>query len=924
MIAPGAVLGREDELAAVEAALAGDGARVLLLEGAFGSGKSTFLAAAARAGRDEGALVLGTRATEIAREHPFGVAFALTGPSRAGAAEEVRRALGGDPPDADDRPRVVAVVRALSAAITRLAEDRQVLVAVDDAHLADRPSLELLAHLAEVGQVTVVTTAAAGAVAAPEYEALARVAGGARRLSALGFEAAQDLVEREVPTDRQGSRVTARIVTACAGNPFLLTELSRAVARGEATAGGNPVPLPIAGRVRAELELTESDAAAFARALAVLGESAPLGMAAELSGLDIETADAAAERLADAGLAHGGALLSIVQPLTALAIESALSERERARLHGRAAEMLRRTGAPADRIAGHLLVGDRLGREWAVDVLSAAALRARDRRDHELAVEYDRRALEEPPSAEQRPAVVRDLAMAEADAGVPEAMERLREAIELLGDDHDERCRCRLRLGQLQMIAGDRDGALATLQRALEESDGVSEMMLDAVRSAQAVVQVNAREVRAHDRVKALDMLSPNYAGPMERSALAIQAMTGSFMLAIDHEEAIALCRRALAGGALLREESAGGVAMRFVTGTLVAADGLDLGIEVLDKLVAMERESGSLVGLTTALYSRAWQLYHTGRIEESLASIREALDDPPEAWVTYFPAARAALGLALLEQDRPEQAAVAVDVEPKPQWTGSILWPLIQVPQARIALANGRTKDALAIIEDVRGTEAMTGARNPALMDRGQVEILALLQAGDTEKARAVAEEDLERARTWGAPRTLGAALRGMALTTIDDDLGAALALLNEAVAVHERSPGQLERTRTLIELGIALRRADQRRAAREPLAQALEIADQLGLVALARRARDELALVGARPRRTALSGVASLTPAEYRAATLAAAGKTNREIAEELFVTIKAVEKHLRGAFGKLEITSRRELAEHLENEEPPDFVE
>ena len=63
--------------------------------------------------------------------------------------------------------------------------------------------------------------------------------------------------------------------------------------------------------------------------------------------------------------------------------------------------------------------------------------------------------------------------MAEADAGLPEATDRLREAIELLTDDRDERCRCQLRLGQLLMIAGDRDGAETTLlQRAIDESEG--------------------------------------------------------------------------------------------------------------------------------------------------------------------------------------------------------------------------------------------------------------------------------------------------------------------------------------------------------------------------------------------------------------------------------------------------------------------
>ena len=78
-----------------------------------------------------------------------------------------------------------------------------------------------------------------------------------------------------------------------------------------------------------------------------------------------------------------------------------------------------------------------------------------------------------------------------------------------------------------------------------------------------------------------------------------------------------------------------------------------------------------------------------------------------------------------------------------------------------------------------------------------------------------------------------------------------------------------------------------------------------------LAHRARHELRAAGARPRRTALSGIAALTPAEHRVAALAADGHSNREIAQRLYVTQRTVETHLTHAFQKLDITSRAELA-------------
>jgi DNA-binding NarL/FixJ family response regulator len=112
------------------------------------------------------------------------------------------------------------------------------------------------------------------------------------------------------------------------------------------------------------------------------------------------------------------------------------------------------------------------------------------------------------------------------------------------------------------------------------------------------------------------------------------------------------------------------------------------------------------------------------------------------------------------------------------------------------------------------------------------------------------------------------------------------------------------------MCDLGAALRRGGARRAAREPLRTALAAATHLGATALAARAREELAASGARPRRAAQSGRDALTPAELRVATLAARGLANREIAQELFLTVKTIETELGHAYAKLGIRSRREL--------------
>jgi DNA-binding NarL/FixJ family response regulator len=138
---------------------------------------------------------------------------------------------------------------------------------------------------------------------------------------------------------------------------------------------------------------------------------------------------------------------------------------------------------------------------------------------------------------------------------------------------------------------------------------------------------------------------------------------------------------------------------------------------------------------------------------------------------------------------------------------------------------------------------------------------------------------------------------------------------LLEQAVTMLAGSPARLEHTRALVALGAALRRSNRRADARTPLRRALEQADQGGMLLVARRAREELNAVGARPRRSALSGPGALTPAEYRVAQLAARGYGNRAIAERLYVTPRTVETHLTHAFQKLGISSRTELAAVLQ---------
>jgi len=242
----------------------------------------------------------------------------------------------------------------------------------------------------------------------------------------------------------------------------------------------------------------------------------------------------------------------------------------------------------------------------------------------------------------------------------------------------------------------------------------------------------------------------------------------------------------------------------------------------------------------------------------------------------------------------------------------------LIPAARGRLRLAQGRPAEALA---DFQTCAAMfsrdlwrTEMRDVGYLHARAGAALALLRLGERERARELAQSELADVRAFGAPRALGIALRVAGLA---QGGSRGLELLDESVTVLRGSPALLERAQALVELGAALRRAGRRAAAREPLAEALELAARCGARPLTVRAREELNATGARPRREWRTGVEALTPSELRVVRLAAAGHTNREIAHELYVTLKTVEGHLARAYTKLRIEGRGQLPQVLEGE-------
>jgi DNA-binding CsgD family transcriptional regulator len=230
---------------------------------------------------------------------------------------------------------------------------------------------------------------------------------------------------------------------------------------------------------------------------------------------------------------------------------------------------------------------------------------------------------------------------------------------------------------------------------------------------------------------------------------------------------------------------------------------------------------------------------------------------------------------------------------------------------RAELRLAQGRADDALA---DALASGQAIGS-SIVVMGQSQwraTAALAALALGDREQARELAREDGVLAEQTGV---LHARIRALRVQGICEQGESGLRLLRSAAELAAGSPPRLETIRALLELGAALRRANQRAVAREPLQRAADMAHSGGATALYARARTELAASGARPRRDALlSGPASLTASERRIAGLAAAGQSNREIAQALFVTPKTVEYHLRNVYRKLDIEGRGDLGRML----------
>jgi DNA-binding CsgD family transcriptional regulator len=229
-----------------------------------------------------------------------------------------------------------------------------------------------------------------------------------------------------------------------------------------------------------------------------------------------------------------------------------------------------------------------------------------------------------------------------------------------------------------------------------------------------------------------------------------------------------------------------------------------------------------------------------------------------------------------------------------------------------RLALAKGQPEEAARHFADAGERLTSMGYAGPPLSAWRAWLAIASARRGDPERGLEPARAEIRAAERSGSARVKGTAQLALALCSPPPER---TGLLRESVETLRESPARIELCRALGELGGEMRRRGSPTDARGPLTEAVSLARSCGATALEEQARSELVASGARPRRRALSGVEALTPSELRVAALVAEGRSNREVAQALFLSEKTVEGHLRGVFRKLDIGSRVEVADHLD---------
>ena len=901
------LVGRDEELAAIgglfETAVLPAAA---VLHGEAGIGKTSLWLAGVDAATAAGFRVLSARPAEP----EAGLGFSGIGdllardvdtvlaalPPVQRSALEAALLLGETRRDVEQR----AVAAAFLAALRMLSTTGSLCVAVDDLQWLDGESLGVVRYaFARLADAPVaVLTAVRGAP--PEW---LRRSVGEDRLRAVHVDGLSVGATNELLRSRLGIDLprptTIRLWEASRGNPFFALELGSALQ----AQGGTLVPsegLPISSDLGELLQQRLSGLTPpgldVARVVAAAAEpTVPLVEAVVGAPFDDGLADALSARI----LEIDGETLRFTHPLLGSAVSSRLTPRRRRALHGRLAELVRSSDARARHLALAAAGPDRK----VASALEDAARSARARGATVTAVELAEESARLTQDADREDTRRRRFLAADlhALAGSTGRANELLRGILVESAPGAERAEVLVKLGQIQ--PGRREPE-ALYEQALQE--GKSDNRLEAT---------------IHLRLSGLQRWGEGVERGAEHADLALRAAKRSGDVSLLAEALVEqACWQLRAGNGFPREQAEEALRLErtlpdwprdFGAADNIAMElmwivDLDPARKLLLELRDAHRRRDETRQEAYVLWILAMVEWRGGNWNEAEAYLGEhaALNDQlgheptadiPDAILAAH-RGRVADARAWAEDgvERGEALGIGISVS---GYLGVLGFLELSLGNAEQALGHLRRSYELRNVfmrEPAQHLEL--GDYLEALVAVGQLDEAAELIALWHERALAVD-------RAWAL--AVVARARGLELAA-RGDLDGAFASFDHAVGEHTRTSDPFQHARTLLALGRTERRAKRRAAARNTLTETLERFERLGAPLWAAQTRGELDRIGGRR-----AAGDDLTDAERRIASLVAQGKSNREVAAALFLTVHSVETALTRVYRKLGVRSRAELA-------------
>jgi DNA-binding CsgD family transcriptional regulator len=917
---------RDEELAALRDSFASSleaHGNVVLISGAAASGKSALLHTFAEQVGRAGAVFLDARASRTERNHSFGVMSQLFRSVERSAENSVpgtHSFTGGafNPALLERAPEVAEGIRSqvpreLYLTLLDLAERNPVVIGVDDMHYIDLPSFECLLYLVRRLRSTriliVLTECVRRRRAHPHFlaELLSQPHCRHIRLNLLS----QCGVAR-ILAETTGGRWARDLAPAwhkvTGGNPLLVHAL---LEDNNISSKAAPTELAVGAAfgqaVMSCLYRSGLVACAVADALAIMDERASLPVIAEVLERDVESVIQASNVLDSAGLLSAGRFR---HDNMRLAVLDTMLPEERADMHGRAAHVLHSHGTTPTVLADHLVAADRVQAKWALPVLVQSAEEALGRGDLDQARVYLRRAYEMSTGDRQRATVKAAFARVEWRCSPAAVARHLPELVtHALAD--------RLSWRQVAGLAGyllwhgqveSAVDMLEAVERRTGGLDAETALDIDIARLWLCSMFPELLGRLRPDRAVAAPEDSASVRGAeLLRSATVLTAVLTGCM----DDDALIGADQVLQGP--LRDDATLASMMASMA-ALIYANKLDKATFWCDSLLreAEERNAPTWQALFAAI--RATIDVRLGRMADAARSARTAMAlISARGWGVVIGMPLAAALLATTALGRYEEAASYLSLlVPEATFRTPFGLHYLQA-RGRYYLATGRIQAALGDFQACGDLMVKWGLDLPTIVPWRTDAARALLALGKIDQARGLANEQLARLSP-GHSRTRGLSLRILAATSAPHER---TALLAAAMDELQDYGDRFELALTAAELSSTHHELGDDGRARVLADRARRLAAECGIEPSGNLPPELTQVMGGAPAPDSAQDdpVAELSDAERRVARLAARGQKNRQIADQLSITVSTVEQHLTRVYRKLKIGRRIDLKPALQ---------